>query len=276
MIRVTRPIQAKVPTKPRRSVVRSLALSALQVTALAILSSGLGRAEVRQPTAVPTSAVGAKISYCQDCHGPLGQGYRGYFPIPRLAGQQPVYIQNQLRAFIERRRENNTSVVMYRVHGVAPAMAAALAARFSSLNPPPIGGAPRRLVEQGRTIFQDGVPGDNIAACAACHGPDAQGYGEVPRLAGQLYSYTVKELANWATERNQQSSTEDVSKIMAPIAHSLNRSQIEAVVALGSPVASSSGQIGGWCGWLLAGARLRQRINNFRKRRARVHARVTA
>jgi cytochrome c553 len=39
-----------------------------------------------------------KISYCKDCHGVSAQGYNGYYPIPRLAGQQPEYLQNQLRS----------------------------------------------------------------------------------------------------------------------------------------------------------------------------------
>src|SRR6516165_4429484 len=35
--------------------------------------------------------VQAKISYCKDCHGVSAQGFNGYYPIPRLAGQQPDY-----------------------------------------------------------------------------------------------------------------------------------------------------------------------------------------
>jgi cytochrome c553 len=48
----------------------------------------------------------AKVQYCSECHQPSGQGYRGATPIPRLAGQQTEYFQNQLHAFIERRRTN--------------------------------------------------------------------------------------------------------------------------------------------------------------------------
>src|ERR1700758_357583 len=48
----------------------------------------------------------AKFDYCKTCHGVYGQGYHGAFPIPRLAGQQPEYVENQLRAFVEHRREN--------------------------------------------------------------------------------------------------------------------------------------------------------------------------
>jgi len=173
--------------------------------------------------------VQAKISYCKDCHGVSAQGYNGYFPIPRLAGQQPEYLQNQLRAFIEHRRTNN---IMFNVaHSLSPAMLNALAAHFASLHPPPIGGAPRALVATGRKIFEDGMPEVNIAACAACHGPDATGSGQIPRLAGQLYPYMIKTLNNWDKERGRNPTVPDTSAIMSPVAHSLNKSQIEAVAA---------------------------------------------
>ena len=176
-----------------------------------------------------SGSVAAKISYCKDCHGPSAQGYRGYFPIPRLAGQQPEYLENQLRAFIERRRTNN---IMFNVaHTLSPAMVSALAADFRALNPNPIGGAPKQLVATGKKIFEDGMPDANIAACAACHGPDATGSGQIPRLAGQLYPYLIKELVNWGKERGQNPAKPDTSAIMSPVAHSLNRPQIEAVAA---------------------------------------------
>ena len=171
----------------------------------------------------------AKISYCKDCHGVSAQGYNGYYPIPRLAGQQPEYLENQLRAFIEHRRTNN---IMFNVaHALSPAMLNALAAHFASLHPPPIGGAPRQLVATGRKIFEDGMPEVNIAACAACHGPEASGSGQIPRLAGQLYPYMIKTLSNWDKERGRNPTTPDASAIMSPVAHSLNKSQIEAVAA---------------------------------------------
>ena len=171
----------------------------------------------------------AKIAYCKDCHGPSAQGFLGYYPIPRLAGQQPEYLANQLRAFIEHRRTNN---IMFNVaHSLSPSMISGLAATFRALNPPPLGGGPRRFSEEGRRIFQDGVPEANIAACTACHGPQATGAGIIPRLAGQVYPYVVKELVNWGKERGQNPAIRDTSYIMSPVAHSLSRSQIEAVAA---------------------------------------------
>jgi cytochrome c553 len=191
----------------------------LLAAALLLFSAGTSRADDVQ----------AKLSYCKDCHGVAAQGYRGYFPIPRLAGQQTEYLENQLRAFVEHRRTNN---IMFNVaHSLSRGMISALAANFKGLNPRPIGGAPRGLVATGKTIFEDGVPDANIAACAACHGPDATGKGEIPRLAGQLYEYVTSKLRNWDKERGQNSAKLDSSAIMSPVAHSLNKSQIEAVAA---------------------------------------------
>jgi cytochrome c553 len=170
----------------------------------------------------------AKLEYCKTCHGLSGQGYLGYFPMPRLAGQQPDYIEAQLKAFIERRR---TNPIMFNVaHVLSPSMVTALADHFHHLNPPPFGGAPRSTVSTGKRIFEEGLPESNVPACSACHGADAHGQNEIPRLAGQLYPYMVGQLTGWSKERGQGTAV-DTSAIMAPTAHNLTRSQIEAVAA---------------------------------------------
>jgi cytochrome c553 len=192
--------------------------SAILATALCIAFSGAAAADEFQ----------AKLLYCKTCHGLSAQGYRGYFPMPRLAGQQPQYLENQLRAFIERRRTN--PVMANVAHALSPSMVSALAAHFKSLDPRPIGGAPRQSIATGRRIFDDGIPEANVPACSACHGTDGRGQNEIPRLAGQLYEYTVGQLTGWAKVRGQGSAV-DTSAIMAPTAHNLSRSQVEAVAA---------------------------------------------
>jgi cytochrome c553 len=173
--------------------------------------------------------VQAKLAYCEDCHGRSGQGFHGYFPIPRLAGQQTQYLKNQLQAFVEHRRTNN---IMFNVaHSLSPGMIDALATDFRALNPPPLGGGARSFVATGEKIFQNGAPEVNVAACAACHGPDAQGSGEIPRLAGQLPEYIFNKLINWSKERGLIQSQPDISAVMSPVAHSLSRPQVEAVAA---------------------------------------------
>jgi len=195
----------------------------------ALLVYVLPMAETRAAERRVMGDVQAKLAYCEDCHGRAAQGFHGYFPIPRLAGQQPEYLKNQLEAFIERRRTNN---VMFNVaHSLSPGMIAALAADFRALNPPPLGGGARHLIRTGGKIFQNGVPEANVAACAACHGPEGQGSGEIPRLAGQLPDYVYNKLINWSKERGQNPTEPDISAVMSPVAHSLTRPQVEAVAA---------------------------------------------
>src|SRR5579864_1062194 len=83
----------------------------------------------------------AKLRYCEVCHGVSAQGFHGYYPIPRLAGQPTEYLKNQLQAFVEHRRTSN---IMFNVgHVLSPAMINALTTDFNQLNPKPVGGAPK-------------------------------------------------------------------------------------------------------------------------------------
>jgi cytochrome c553 len=211
----------------KRIILTSLSLAALVV----IASAAASRAE--ESATVSPRDLDAKINYCKTCHGTNGQGFRGAYPMPRLAGQQTEYLENQLQAFIDRRR---TNPVMFNVaHVLSPAMLKGLATHFKDLNPKPLGGAPRELANAGKKIYDEGVPETNVAPCSSCHGPEAKGEGAFPRLAGQLNDYVVNKLANWSRERGQDKSKPDTSAIMEPIAHGLTEPQMKAVAAyLGS------------------------------------------
>ncbi len=200
-----------------------------QTLLAAMLALGLpAAAHAEERGAAAPGGLEAKLEYCKTCHGLSAQGYRGWFPMPRLAGQQPQYIENQLRAFTERRR---TNPIMANVsHALSPAMIAALAAHLKNLDPRPIGGAPRGALGVGKRIYEEGLPETNVPACSACHGPDGKGQNEIPRLAGQLYEYTVGQLTGWAKNRGHGSGG-DTSAVMVPTAHNLTRSQVEAVAA---------------------------------------------
>jgi cytochrome c553 len=200
---------------------------ALHTAILAVVLSVAARAEDTVTADFSKQALEAKIVYCKTCHGLSAQGYRGSSPMPRLAGQQTEYLENQLLAFIERRRDNK---YMYGVsHVLSPAMRAALAKYFSNLNPKPLGGAPKELLAEGKSIYEQGVT--DIPPCSSCHGPEAQGNGAFPRLAGQLHDYISNKLVNWSKERGQDPARPDTSAIMEPIAHSLTKAQITAVAA---------------------------------------------
>lgn len=201
---------------------------ALRTAVLAIVFFAAGRADDAFARPLGKQQLQAKVQYCKTCHGLSGQGFRGYFPIPRLAGQQPQYIENQLRAFLERRRTN--PVMLNVTHGLSPSMIPALAQQFKNLHPNPLGGAPMASRALGKKIFEEGLPDSNVPACFACHGPDAKGHDEIPRLAGQLYWYTVRALTTWTTERGH-GSAKDLSAIMVPTTHNLTYREVEAVAA---------------------------------------------
>jgi cytochrome c553 len=202
-------------------------------TAILIIASSIGGSSYAagDEAAVSPQAMNAKLKYCEVCHGASGRGFHGYYPIPRLAGQPVEYIENELKGFAERKRINKesptaTNVMFHVGHVLSPAMIKALATKFHELNPKPVGGAPKESMAAGKKIFAEGIPSAKVPPCTACHGPDAKGNGPIPRLAGQLYPYVVKQLTNWSHER-----TEENSDIMAPIAHGLTPPQIEAVAA---------------------------------------------
>jgi cytochrome c553 len=203
--------------------------STLLATAIAVLFSVAAHAENKAAATVSAQELKAKTDYCKTCHGISGQGFRGAFPMPRLAGQQPEYLKNQLQAFIERRR---TNPVMFNVaHVLSLPLLTALTRYFQDLNPKPLGGAPRDLMAAGKKIYQEGVPSAEVPPCASCHGPDAKGADAFPRLAGQLNDYILRKLTNWDKERGQDKANPDTSAIMQPIAHQLTEAQVKAVAA---------------------------------------------
>ncbi len=196
---------------------------------LAVVFSAGVRAEESKTDAGFEKAFQAKAAYCQTCHALSAQGFRGSSPMPRLAGQQPEYLKTQLQAFIEHRRVN--PVMGNVAHVLSPAMVDALTTHFLNLNPEPLGGAPKDHLAEGEKIYKEGVPSAEIPACESCHGADAKGQGEMPRLAGQLNDYVINKLTNWAKERGQNPAKPDNSAIMQPIASKLTPEQIAAVAA---------------------------------------------
>jgi cytochrome c553 len=216
----------------KKSKGQSMRISRLFLAAVfAVATSAAAQAQDKKQNKsnadVSSAELKAKIDYCKTCHGLSGQGFRGSYPMPRLAGQQPEYIENQLQAFIDRRR---TNPVMFNVaHVLSPQMVKALADDFKNLNPKPLGGAPRDNIAEGKKIYQEGIPKSDIPPCASCHGDDAKGRDAFPRLAGQLHDYIYRKLTNWEKERGQNKEKPDTSAIMQPIAHNLSSEQIKAV-----------------------------------------------
>ena len=141
-------------------------------------------------------AENAAIRNCNWCHGASGQGYT---PAPRLAGQRPQYVATQLMNFSSHARDNPFSK-MY-MWGAAANLsrqtAHDLSAYYATLSPRAANDGDRGLAAEGQSIYQEGMPDANIAACVVCHGPNAEGVRGIPRLGGLAYTYLKRRLEQW-------------------------------------------------------------------------------
>ncbi len=136
------------------------------------------------------------IRNCTWCHGTSAQGY---MTAPRLAGQRYEYLEKQLLNFKNHTRDNPFSM-QYMWDAVAylgPQTAHDLALYFSTIPPKPAGDGNWDLAPIGKAIYDQGIPEQNVVACAVCHGPDAEGVREIPRLGGLSYTYLKRRLDQW-------------------------------------------------------------------------------
>jgi cytochrome c553 len=101
-----------------------------------------------------------------------------------------------------------------------------LAKYFSTLPPKAAGDGDTVLVAAGRTIYQEGMPDANIVACVVCHGPNAEGVGQIPRLGGLAYSYLKRTLEQWGQGYHAASGPP-----MPDIASKLSPNQIDALAS---------------------------------------------
>lgn len=134
------------------------------------------------------------INLCSTCHGPRGVSISPIFP--NLAAQQPDYLIAQVEAFQAHTREEKAAHdIMYGIAGnLDKALVTSIAQYYAAQPPAPGRPGDPALVAKGKTLFGTGVPERTIPPCATCHGPDAQGRGVFPRLAGQHATYVAHQI----------------------------------------------------------------------------------
>ncbi len=176
---------------------------------------------------------GQKFAYrnCAWCHGPSLQGFS---TAPRLAGQSPQYIMNQLYSFRSHARDNPFSrQYMWgaAANHLSLQTAQSLALYLSTVNPKAADDGSEVLTARGRAIYQQGNPDANIPSCVACHGPNAEGAaaegaGQIPRLGGLSYYYLKRRLEQWGEGYHAAASPP-----MPEIASKLSENDIEALAS---------------------------------------------
>lgn len=122
-------------------------------------------------------------SFCANCHGADGNSRQG--EVPNLAGQNPVYLLNQVHKFYTGERRDQWMEPAIRL--LSDTERLNIVAYFSSVPVSPASSAPPN--EAGRELYQ--------RVCVRCHGPQARGGERFPRLAGQQHDYLVRSLTRY-------------------------------------------------------------------------------
>ncbi len=164
------------------------------------------------------------VTVCGTCHGQQGNSTQPKFP--RLAGQNANYLATQLKAFRSQAR-GDPDALGY-MWGMAAELdddtIAALAAYYAAQKPAAGPRADAAQVSRGREIYEHGITAEGVPACSTCHGPDAHGQQDFPRLAGQHEQYVLKQLSSF------QSNMRKVA-IMHGVAQNLRLPEMESVAA---------------------------------------------
>lgn len=122
-------------------------------------------------------------SFCANCHGVDGNSKLS--EVPNLAGQNPIYLLNQVNKFYTGERKDEWMEPAIRLLNETERLH--MVAYFSSMRVVPATTGPTN--ETGREIFH--------RVCARCHGPQALGGERFPRLAGQQHTYIIRSLTRY-------------------------------------------------------------------------------
>lgn len=165
---------------------------------------------------------------CSACHGAQGEGQPDAAN-PRLAGLDSAYLIEQLNAFAEGRRDNETMAPIAKA--LAPDERQAVAKFYAGLVTPKIEGptkADDKTIAAGAALASRGDWSKGLPGCGQCHGAAGQGVGKTfPKLAGQSVEYITAQLKAWKDGKRSNDSLH----LMTGIASKLNEDQVAAVAA---------------------------------------------
>lgn len=136
---------------------------------------------------------------CLLCHGVDGESSSELFP--KLAAQNAAYVARQLANFKSGTRKSSAMEGM--VKDLSDADMKALGAYFSQKTASANDVKDPELAGVGRYVYHHGNRYSGVAACSSCHGPEAAGSAELPRLAGQNALYIENRIKQFIQpERN--------------------------------------------------------------------------
>ena len=163
--------------------------------------------------ALPAAAqVPARAAICAACHGEGGSSAITTNPI--LAGQTARYLYLQLRDFQEGRRSDPQMSPM--AAGLTRDEMRELADYFAAQKPKP------QTFKVDAEKARLGKLKADETLCTMCHLGGFAGQNEIPRVAGQHFDYTVKQLLAFKA----RSRTNDAGS-MTSVANTLNEKDID-------------------------------------------------
>lgn len=128
---------------------------------------------------------GRKASFfCANCHGE--DGISKTADVPNLAGQNPVFLLEQIRRFGSGERKDPFMQGLIKVLKDEERMQIVLYYAAAAV-PPSVADAAQS--PRGKALF--------TKLCVCCHGEQARGSGEVPRIAGQKLPYLQTTIARY-------------------------------------------------------------------------------
>jgi cytochrome c553 len=174
-----------------------VALAAVVTSAWSAHIAAATPAQAPFPYADGTVQAGtAKAAPCIACHGPNGNSTNPQWP--KLAGQNAVYVAEQLQLFKAQVRNNPVMMPMGTI--LSDRDIDDLSVYFEAQTP--VGAeADPSYWQAGETLYRYGDRSREIPACVACHGPIGRGNlaAGYPALRAQFAEYLVKQLNDYAS-----------------------------------------------------------------------------
>jgi cytochrome c553 len=190
----------------------------------------------------PTLALAADLrngkdinEVCATCHGEFGQGGKqGEYP--RLAGQPAGFIENQLKLFRARTRQNMPMLPHTEQRELSDQDITDIAAYLAQIQlptrlPPADAGMDglERLLQTKKVLNIPRTEGDPATGekiynkeCRSCHGSQGMGNAEeiVPMLSGQYINYLWRQVDKYiAKQRIHDPDAPDDDELLAEFSH---------------------------------------------------------
>ena len=157
---------------------------------------------------------------CFLCHGAQGESTSEVFP--RLAGQHAEYVAKQLDAFKTGKRKSSAMNEM--VAKLTPDEMLALGRYYEKMSLPREEAKDPQLAAMGRYLYHNGNKFSGVPACVSCHGMNAEGAANLPRLATQFSGYIHTQLKSF----NKRERTND-NVVMHVVAEKMTELEMAAV-----------------------------------------------